>query len=132
MQPVHYDCCTTLNISDHRPVYGIFEATIKPVKDRLVVFGRMKLPVVLNNQTIFLSSWFKVSTVYSTIKTSRIVLTNQVGRHFTRKIVDACCNVFLIGFLLLECILSEMFILKVNWNIYTACFASNFSAGAIL
>ena len=36
VRPLHYDCCSTINISDHRPVFGIFEATIKPVKERFV------------------------------------------------------------------------------------------------
>lgn len=39
VKPLHYDCCTSLNISDHRPVFGIFEATIKPIKDRVAFTG---------------------------------------------------------------------------------------------
>ena len=36
VRPLHYDCCSTINISDHRPVFGIFEATINPVKEGFV------------------------------------------------------------------------------------------------
>ncbi|XP_028410916.1 72 kDa inositol polyphosphate 5-phosphatase-like [Dendronephthya gigantea] len=39
IRPLYYNCCTSINISDHRPVYGIFEASIKPVKEKISFTG---------------------------------------------------------------------------------------------
>lgn len=38
---VHYSCCEEIKTSDHRPVYALFEAAVRPGKDNTITAGGM-------------------------------------------------------------------------------------------